>query len=419
MTRWGHVAIAVLGGIAAALHVGKVPPAIPMLRSELGMDLVAAGWLMGLVSALGAVCGLLIGRFTDHLTHRRAMILGLALLIAGSLIGAATHSEAVIFASRVLESVGLIMVSVAAPGLIASSIDPRDTGLAFALWGVWMPVGVSVMMMISPFLLPSFGWQGSWVFAAMLSLIPMIALMTMKTAQPRAAGQVPTSLPAAVRLTASRPMSWILSGIFATYSASFMAVFGFLPTLLIEDMGIGLAAASVMTALAVLANGIGNVLGGRLRPMGRAALGIDRRPLRHADDDGLHRLRPCLSAVDEVWRVSALRRFRWRAAGDDHGFSACLCPAPRPRRHIQWIRHAGVQYRPGIRSDAARFDRRGIRLAGGTLLHLRHNDARLRTRSVPAPDRAPHCGGSTRSRLRRRSPLPGNFFRNGRIWWVM
>ncbi|MBP1846709.1 MFS family permease [Rhizobium petrolearium] len=262
MTRWGHVAIAVLGGIAAALHVGKVPPAIPMLRSELGMDLVAAGWLMGLVSALGAVCGLLIGRFTDHLTHRRAMILGLALLIAGSLIGAATHSEAVIFASRVLESVGLIMVSVAAPGLIASSIDPRDTGLAFALWGVWMPVGVSVMMMISPFLLPSFGWQGSWVFAAMLSLIPMIALMTMKTAQPRAAGQVPTSLPAAVRLTASRPMSWILSGIFATYSASFMAVFGFLPTLLIEDMGIGLAAASVMTALAVLANGIGNVLGG-------------------------------------------------------------------------------------------------------------------------------------------------------------
>lgn len=262
MTRWGHVAIAVLGGIAAALHVGKVPPAIPMLRSELGMDLVAAGWLMGLVSALGAVCGIFIGRFTDHLTHRRAMILGLALLVAGSLIGAATHSEAVIFASRVLESVGLIMVSVAAPGLIASSIDPRDTGLAFALWGVWMPVGVSVMMMISPFLLPSFGWQGSWVFAAMLSLVPMIALMTMKTAQPRAAGQVSTSLPAAVRLTASRPMSWILSGIFATYSASFMAVFGFLPTLLIEDMGIGLAAASVMTALAVLANGVGNVLGG-------------------------------------------------------------------------------------------------------------------------------------------------------------
>lgn len=262
MTRWGHVAIAVLGGVAAALHVGKVPPAIPLLRSELGMDLVAAGWLMGLASALGAVCGLVIGRFTDYLTHRRAMILGLALLVAGSLAGAATLSETVLFASRILESVGLIMVSVAAPGLIAISIDPRDTGLAFALWGVWMPVGVSVMMMISPFLLPSLGWQGAWIFAALLSLVPMAALIRMKTKRPQTTGQPATSLLTAVELTASRPISWILCGIFAAYSASFMSVFGFLPTLLIEEMGIGLAAASIMTALAVLANGAGNVLGG-------------------------------------------------------------------------------------------------------------------------------------------------------------
>lgn len=262
MTRWGHVTIAILGGIAAALHIGKVPPAIPMLRAELGIDLVAAGWLMGLVSALGAAAGILIGRFTDYLTHRRAMILGLALLIAGSLIGALTHSQTVIFASRALESVGLIMVSVAAPGLIAASVALRDMGLAFAFWGIWVPVGVSVMMMISPFLLPSFGWQGSWVFAAMLSLVPMIALMLMHVPKPQTAGHPATSLLTSVKLTASRPVSWILSGIFAAYSASFMSLFGFLPTLLIEEMGVSLAAASIMTALAVLANGVGNVLGG-------------------------------------------------------------------------------------------------------------------------------------------------------------
>jgi len=262
MTRWGHVTIAVLGGIAAALHIGKVPPAIPMLRSELGIDLVAAGWLMGLVSALGAAGGILIGRFTDYLTHRRAMILGLALLIAGSLIGALTHSQTVIFASRALESVGLIMVSVAAPGLIAASVEPRDMGLAFAFWGIWVPVGVSMMMMISPFLLPSFGWQGSWIFAALLSIVPMIALLVMRVPEQQNTGHPATSLLTAVKLTASRPVSWILSGIFAVYSASFMSVFGFLPTLLIEEMGISLTAASILTALAVLANGAGNLLGG-------------------------------------------------------------------------------------------------------------------------------------------------------------
>jgi len=261
-TRWGHVAIAVMAGIATALHVGKVPPAIPLLRSELGMDLVTAGWLMGLASALGAACGVLVGRLTDWLTHRRAMILGLALLCAGSMIGAITLSQPVLFASRIVESIGLIMVAVAAPGLIAVAVEARDTGLAFALWGMWMPVGVAVMMMASPFLLPHFGWQGSWIFAGLLTLIPLIALVMMQAGRPQAAGEPSTSLTEAVRLTASRPVSWILSAIFVTYSASFMSVFGFLPTLLIEEMGIGLAAASIMTALAVLANGLGNVLGG-------------------------------------------------------------------------------------------------------------------------------------------------------------
>ena len=62
----------------------------------LDMDLVAAGWLMGLVSAIGAVCGLFIGRLTDQLNHRRSMILGLLLLAAGSLAGAPPEQEFVL-----------------------------------------------------------------------------------------------------------------------------------------------------------------------------------------------------------------------------------------------------------------------------------------------------------------------------------
>ncbi|WP_199925237.1 MFS transporter [Neorhizobium sp. SOG26] len=264
MTRWGHVYIAVLSGVAAALHVGKVPPAIPLFRAELGMDLVTAGWLMGVVSVLGAVCGLAIGRFTDHLTHRKAMIYGLALLVIGSFIGAATHIEAVIFASRFLESFGLIAVSVAAPGFINSSIKVEDRQVALGLWGVWMPVGVAVMMMTSPFLLPLFGWQGLWVFAGLFSLVPMALLILAKVPAGGAASPASGSLLQAVKLVASRRASWILAGIFAAYSGSFMSLFGFLPTLLVEELQISLTAASLMTAFAVLMNGAGNIIGGML-----------------------------------------------------------------------------------------------------------------------------------------------------------
>ena len=95
----------------------------------------------------------------------------------------------------------------------------------------------------------------------------MCALIVLRMPQ-NAAGLPPVALLVGLKLTATRATSWIIAGIFLTYSASFMAVFGFLPTLLTERMHVGLNAASVLTAFAVLANAVGNGLGGVLARLG-------------------------------------------------------------------------------------------------------------------------------------------------------
>ena len=46
--HWGVVAVALIAGVIAAGHVGKLPPALPSIRAELGMDIVTAGWLASL-----------------------------------------------------------------------------------------------------------------------------------------------------------------------------------------------------------------------------------------------------------------------------------------------------------------------------------------------------------------------------------
>lgn len=43
------VAVVVAAGMVAAFHVGKLPPALPAIRDELGLGLVAAGWLVALM----------------------------------------------------------------------------------------------------------------------------------------------------------------------------------------------------------------------------------------------------------------------------------------------------------------------------------------------------------------------------------
>lgn len=43
----------IAAGVVAALHVGKLPPALPVLKDVLGISLLQAGFLLSLVQLAG------------------------------------------------------------------------------------------------------------------------------------------------------------------------------------------------------------------------------------------------------------------------------------------------------------------------------------------------------------------------------
>ena len=74
-------------GILAGFQVGKVPPALPVLRQDLGLGLVTAGWLTSIYYAIGAAVAVAVGLLSDRAGPRRLMLLGVAFLGVGSLLG--------------------------------------------------------------------------------------------------------------------------------------------------------------------------------------------------------------------------------------------------------------------------------------------------------------------------------------------
>lgn len=48
-------------GVVDALHVGKLPPALPVLRDVLGISLLQAGFMLSLVPLAGMTLDLLTG----------------------------------------------------------------------------------------------------------------------------------------------------------------------------------------------------------------------------------------------------------------------------------------------------------------------------------------------------------------------
>jgi len=79
----GAALLVIVAGVVAALHVGKLPPGIPVLRAELGMTLVQGGFLLSVMQMAGMTLGILAGLLADRMGLRRTMLAGLCLLALG------------------------------------------------------------------------------------------------------------------------------------------------------------------------------------------------------------------------------------------------------------------------------------------------------------------------------------------------
>ena len=264
-TRWLPVVTVLFAGMTAGLHIGKVPPAIPVIAAELHLGLVTVGWLLSLLAAVAAVGGSVFGGLVDRVGHRGSLFVGLICITIGSVIGSEVESGALLLSSRGLEGVGSLLVIVSAPVLIWRASKTEDQRLAFGMWGCWAPAGIATMMALSPFILSHFGWRASWLAAAAMSLVALLAVWLVIPS----AGSSPR-LRGDLGLVLRRPVSWMLAGNFCFYSMSFMTVFGFLPTFLVAEQHMTPGAAAILTAVGVAANAVGNVLGGWLTRYGLA-----------------------------------------------------------------------------------------------------------------------------------------------------
>jgi len=257
-THWGTVVIAFVAGAIAAGHVGKLPAALPMLRAELGLDLVAAGWVASVFSITGVVIAVVLGATADRVGHWRLSILGLALLIAGGAGGSLTGDVMALLVSRFVEGIGFLAVVVAAPSLIAHATHGRDRKMALGIWAGYMPLGIIIMILVAPAMLGWVGWQGLWLLVAGLSGVWLVVMAAAARRAPPlgAASDGAEPIWRNIWRTVSRLGPWVVAACFVLYGSQFYAIITWLPTFLIEERAMAPGTAATLTALVVAANGL-------------------------------------------------------------------------------------------------------------------------------------------------------------------
>ncbi|MEK0364171.1 MFS transporter [Pseudomonas sp. CBC3] len=258
-------------GVVAALHVGKAAIAAPMLQVDLQLNLGEVGWLTGIFAVLGLLGGVPAGALVTAAGDRRMLLLGLGVMTLAGAAGAIAPSYPILLASRLLEGLGFLLITVAGPALLQRLTTGSQRDMAFSLWSCFMPCGLAIAMLTGPLF---HTWQSFWWSSAGLAAAVALVVVFCVPRGATPGGQRLRRMVEDIRRLLSSSGTSLLALCFALYSLMFFALFSFLPVLLMERMGVSHHSAGLLAALASAINASGNLAAGYLmaRGVGRASL---------------------------------------------------------------------------------------------------------------------------------------------------
>lgn len=240
--------------------VGKMPPALPLLQQDLGLDLRQIGWVVSLFSTMSMLCAVVMGLLAGRFGAWRFTLLGLGFLSGGGLLGAAASSYEMLLASRLIEGVGQIAIAVAVPALVVGRAAPHQQRLVMGLWSSYMPLGVSSALVLAPLFLGGGHWRALWTAIALATAFCGVWVWLWRDrydVSPIQQSADWRQLTGGLRQWAP----WLLALSFSFYAVQFFIVMTFLPTWVIQERGWSVHDASLLTASVVIFNAFGTLLG--------------------------------------------------------------------------------------------------------------------------------------------------------------
>lgn len=251
-TDWVVVAAALLGGIAAALQIGKASAVLVPLAERFSVGVADTALYLSLFSIGAATLGLAVGVAATRVAPLGAGLLGLGLIGTGSLAGGLADSWTALLAARAVEALGFPLVVATMPALIQAHSTGKHRVLAMGFWATWLPFGIAFALGLSLIGDLVEAWRS---YLALCGTIPLAAAALLFLAARRSA---PRALPQSTIGWPDRA-TLAVAVLFGLFSASYLIVQGFLPTIAVDLWNFGPNGASGIGATAALLVILGNL----------------------------------------------------------------------------------------------------------------------------------------------------------------
>jgi MFS transporter, ACS family, hexuronate transporter len=216
---------------------------MPFIQPQLGLSNTQVGELGSALSLSWALAGLFVGRLSDALGKRKAILVACAFVFsAASLLSGLASSFLLLMAARLMMGIAEGGVMPISQTLVAAEVEPQRRGLAMGAaqnFGANL-LGNTLCPLVLTWFAMSYGWRNAFNLSAapgfVLALL-MLWLIRDPPIQPGAKAQPRTSLRAILSTLGQRNI-WICVVLSILLVAFLVVLLIFMPTYLVKVRGL-------------------------------------------------------------------------------------------------------------------------------------------------------------------------------------
>lgn len=169
--RWLICLSTTFGGISLALVQNKVSPILTTLMTIFKINASTAGWLSSVFALIGVFIALPASKIIQQFGAKKSGLASLVCAIIGSLIGVLSNNIVILMISRVIEGVGVGIISVLGPMMVTEWFEPSERGLPMSIWTAWMTISQAIIFFSATAITNLYTWRGVWWLGIILCII--------------------------------------------------------------------------------------------------------------------------------------------------------------------------------------------------------------------------------------------------------
>ncbi len=157
--------------------VSMLAVALPAVGADLGLSQSSLTWVADAYALTLASLLLLAGALGDRYGRRGALLVGIALFGAGSLLSALATSGGQLIAFRAVTGLGGALIMPGTLSTITSVFPPEERARAVGIWAGFAGAGGTLGMLAAGWMLGVFSWQSIFVTTAVVAAVTFVAIL--------------------------------------------------------------------------------------------------------------------------------------------------------------------------------------------------------------------------------------------------